>query len=428
MRLNLLFLLSLSLLAQLPPPGTGVERTMSRLAAATPTNPQTTRILFYGQSITKQAWWRDVAADLRGRYPHADLRIENRAIGGYSTPFLIRTMEADILPFHPDLVIFHDYGSAEIYEQIITWIHTHTTAEILLQSDHVTWLPGETDPTGARLKSYQAQEKHSFNFLPALARKYGLGLVDIRGGWHAHLAQSKLTPPALLRDAVHLNKPGEDLYAALTKAYLVAPARPVPNERIKNLTVPFKKNELTLDFTGTRLDLLDVTGAPLDVLVDGQRPAAFYHSRPTNTWDADWPTVRHVGSEKPLQAEEWTLKVTKRTPPGLEFEFELYGSRTGFDGTGSSKLPFVSRSGRVTLNPADYDIERSFGLHKIPMPPDWQIRWSTLPRFIDPVHPQPGLQTILYGLSNTAHRLTLRAPPNQRPTPLKLRIHRPPSE
>ncbi|MCX6606195.1 MAG: hypothetical protein NTV52_21745 [Acidobacteria bacterium] len=237
MPLTLLFLL-----AQILPPGTGVERTMSRLATATPANPQTTRILFYGQSITKQAWWRDVAADLRARYPHADLRIENRAIGGYSTPYLIRTMEADILPFHPDLIIFHDYGSPEVYEQIIAWIHTHTTAEILLQSDHVTWLPGEEDPTGARRKSYDAQEKHSFTFLPALAKKYRLGLVDIRGGWHAHLQQSKLMPSALLRDSVHLNKPGETLYAELTKAYLLAPARPLPNERIKEVTLPVKKN------------------------------------------------------------------------------------------------------------------------------------------------------------------------------------------
>ena len=114
---------------------------MSRLAASSTDRPETVRVLFYGQSITKQNWWRELAADLRARFPAADLRIENRSIGGYSTQFLIRTMEADILPFHPDLIVFHDYGAEDLYEKIIRWIRSHTTAEVLLQSDHVVWQP-----------------------------------------------------------------------------------------------------------------------------------------------------------------------------------------------------------------------------------------------------------------------------------------------
>ena len=81
---------------------------MSRLAASSTDRPETVRVLFFGQSITKQNWWREVAADLRAKFTAADLRIENRSIGGYSTQFLIRTMEADILAFHPDLIVFHD--------------------------------------------------------------------------------------------------------------------------------------------------------------------------------------------------------------------------------------------------------------------------------------------------------------------------------
>jgi len=49
-------------------------------------------------------------------------------------------------------------------------------------------------------------------------------------------------------------------------------------------------------------------GAVCDVEMDGARPMFFYHSRPTNTWDADWPTVMRVGSQKQLQVEEWVLK------------------------------------------------------------------------------------------------------------------------
>ena len=127
---------------------------MSRLTASSTARPETVRVLYYGQSITRQDWWREVAADLRTRFPGTDLRIENRSIGGYSTQFLIRTMEADILPFHPDLIIFHDYGAEALYEKIIRWILSNTTAEELLQSDQVVWQPGEEDPTGSRRKSF----------------------------------------------------------------------------------------------------------------------------------------------------------------------------------------------------------------------------------------------------------------------------------
>ena len=80
----------------------------------------------------------------------------------------------------------------------------------------------------------------------------------------------------------------------------------------------------------------------LDVEMDGGTSEVFYHSRPTNTWDADWPTVMRVGSQKQLQVEEWVRKVTGRNAPGTGFQFDLYGSLTGFDGSGSSTQPFVS--------------------------------------------------------------------------------------
>ncbi|MCX6611562.1 MAG: GDSL-type esterase/lipase family protein [Acidobacteria bacterium] len=406
-------------------PGQDIERSMSQMAASTASNAKTVRVLFYGQSITKQNWWRAVAQDLRARYPHADLRIENRSIGGYSTQYLIRTMEADILPFHPDLILFHDYGSEDVYEKIIRWIRANTTAEILLQSDHVVWLPGEEDPNGSRRKSFDFQERHSFEWLPKLAAKYGLGLVDIRGGWHEHLKQRGISPKELLRDSVHLNAAGEALYAEITKKYLVAPSAGLPGLE-RELRPKWKGGRLDLEFEGTRVDVVGLQGAALDVLIDGQRPGLFYHSRPTNTWDADWPTVMRVGHEKPLQVEEWVLKVVGRNPPGTEFQFEVYGSVTGFDGAGSSKERFVSRSGRVTLDPTDYDVERSYGLHKIAMPGDWQIRWSTLPQFRDPVRPGDRVQTVAYGLKNGPHRLTLIAPQGSKPNIEKIRIYQPP--
>lgn len=414
---------------QMPTPGTGIERTMSRLAASTAEKPETVRVLFYGQSITKQNWWREVASDLRARYPSADLKIENRAIGGYSTQFLIRTMEADILPFHPDLIVFHDYGEEGLYEEIVRWIRSHTTAEILLQNDHVAWLPGEPDTNGSRQKNFDSQEKHSSEWMPSLARKYGLGLVDLRRRWHEHLQAKKLAASALLRDSVHLNEAGERLYAKLTMKYLVAPAGRVANDWVREIVPVWKGGRLDFDFDGNRVEAVGVRGAALDVSIDGKRPGElglFYHSRPTNTWDADWPTVRQVGHNKPLQVEDWVLKVTQRDEPGTTFSYEVYGGVTGFDGAGTSTERFVSRSGRVVLEVRDYDVERSYGLHKIPMPGSWQIRWSSLAQFVDPLLPGEGAQTIVYGLQNGRHHLTLIAPKGVKAGIDKIRIYRPP--
>ena len=64
--------------ANYPPPknvgdpaqlGLGVQRTMALLATSTPQHHNTVRILFYGQSITEQDWWHEVAADLKRRFP-----------------------------------------------------------------------------------------------------------------------------------------------------------------------------------------------------------------------------------------------------------------------------------------------------------------------------------------------------------------------
>ena len=361
-------------------------------------------MLFYGQSITRQDWWREVAADLRTRFPGTDLRIENRSIGGYSTQFPIRSMEADILPFHPDLIIFHDYGAEDLHERIIRWIRSNTTAEVLLQSGHVVWLPG-------------------------LARKYGPGLVNIRGGWREHLQSRQLSPRDLLRDSVHLNREGEALYAAITKRYLVGPAQRMPTNSAKELQPRFRGGKLDLDFDGSRVELVDLKGATVDVWIDGKRaaghPELYYHARSTSTWDADWPTVMRVGHVAPLQTEEWVLKVIERNEAGTEFQFELYGSITGLDGTGSSIEKFVSRSGRVVLEPADYDVLRSYGLHKIAMPGGWQIRRSGLPRFTDPVLPGSSAQTIVYGLKNGPHHLTLPAPKGSQPSVEKIRVYQP---
>src|SRR6058998_2348722 len=82
--------------------GVHVQRTMTLLATSTPEHRNHVRILFYGQSITEQQWSKQVAEDLRKRFPNADLEIENRAIGGFASQLLVRPAEHDLYPFYPD--------------------------------------------------------------------------------------------------------------------------------------------------------------------------------------------------------------------------------------------------------------------------------------------------------------------------------------
>ena len=201
-------------------PGQGIQRTMRLLATSTPTKRNHVRILFYGQSITEQSWSKQVADDIRKRFPNADLEIENRAIGGFASQLLWRTAEYDLYPFNPDLMIFHVYGSHIDYETIIRNTRERTTAEILMQTDHVTaWPPA--NPSEKDDKGLWWTELMNNTYLPDIAKRHGCALVDVRTGWLQHLRENKLEPNALLKDGVHLNDAGCDVMAKLVSDYLV---------------------------------------------------------------------------------------------------------------------------------------------------------------------------------------------------------------
>ena len=198
-----------------------LRRSLTLLSASTPADRKTVRVLFYGQSITQQGWWKEVERYLRSTYSNANLIVENRAIGGHAAQLLVKTAEADLYPFQPDLLIFHVYGSHIEYENIIRRVRERTCADILLQTDHLTTdasLTEETDPAKLTPKQWDPWMNHVF--LPATAAKYGACRADIHELWKAYLATNHLKAADLLRDGVHLNPHGEWLMAELLKAYL----------------------------------------------------------------------------------------------------------------------------------------------------------------------------------------------------------------
>jgi len=405
-----------------------LRRSLTLLQTSTPTDRKTVRVLFYGQSISQQAWWKEVERYLRSTYTNANLLIENRAIGGHASQLLGKTAEADLYPFQPDLLIFHVYGSHLEYEDIIRRVRERTCADILLQTDHITQdrsLTEETDPAKLTPKDWDAWMNHAF--LPTTAAKYGACRADVHELWKQYFRAHHLKAADLLRDGVHLNAHGEWLMAELLEAYL-APLPPkadydaLNEPRVRTVSVPSSgdRNSLRLEFTGTRADLLwksKATGS-VSVLIDGQAPSTipqlYGFTRVSAFPGSDWPLLLRVGAGAPLVAEDWSMKIDQASPDGKLCHFRLLGTVTGDDGEGYSTNRFVSKSGRIVIEPEDWNLPYSVGVFKRPLPENYTATWRAVLRGTDNAGPPdaaPGTEacvTVVQGLSPGPHVLELR--------------------
>ena len=182
-----------------------IQRTLARMAASTPDNPATVRWMFYGQSITAQPWTRLVEQDLARRFPSVNFVFHKPAIGGFTSPALIRTAEHDLYPWYPDLLVFHVYGPVDKYEEIIRNVRARTTAEIVLWTSHLN--AKETLDTNPDVNERIVAIRE-------IAKRHDCMLIDVRKKWIAYLQEHNLEPSALLRDGVHLNDEGVKLLAS----------------------------------------------------------------------------------------------------------------------------------------------------------------------------------------------------------------------
>lgn len=439
--------------------GARIQRTMTLLATSTPKHRHPVRILFYGQSITKQEWWEDVANDLKKRFPYADLTIENRAIGGFAAPLLIRPAEHDLYPFYPDLTIFHVYGGDEDYEAIVANVRRRTTSEIAFHSDHITWLPtGTNADEKEQLKAYQWHDYHSTQWLPKLADKYGCEAIEIREPWKRYLKDNNLLPKDLLSDDIHLNKWGNFLLASLVKPHLRYNPK-FPTNSWKELVrtyavgtdVRWKDGKLVLEFEGNRVDAIAkpipagmLAANPTAgysnqarVLIDGKKPSEFPElyaiTRPSDAVGVGWPAIIQVSWEKPLIVEDWTVRIVEIDDDASKFKFEVFGSKTGFDGRGVNDQKFVSNSGRVVIEPRNWWLKNAREYSGKPTPEGFEIKWQVKPMFVDEyVAPQiddPSREyftTLAQNLSNSKHMLEI-VPDKNGTIPIQaLRVYRPP--
>jgi hypothetical protein len=405
-----------------------LRRSLTLLNESTPENRKTVRVLFYGQSITEQAWWEEVARYLRVTYPNANLIISNLAIGGHASQRLVKTAEADLYPFQPDLLIFHVYGSHIEYENIIRRVRERTCADILMQTDHITRddsLTEETDRQKLTPKQWDPWMNHVF--LPDTATHYGACRADIHKLWKQYLQANHLKAGDLLKDGVHLNAQGEWLMAELLKPYL-APLPPKPGYdsdnagRVRTVAIPAspEDEQVRLEFSGTRVDAIFQPNAKgrAKVLIDGKPPSAipelYGFTRVSAFPNSSWPILLKVDSQTPLIAEEWTIQVTSQSPDGKQCDFALRGSVSGEDGAGSSTNRFASKSGRVVIAPDDWNLAYCVEVFHRQLPASHTLSWRAVLHGADAVEPPgtpPNVEaavTLAQGLPPGNHKLELR--------------------
>ena len=437
-----------------PPPtdaskfGRNYQRTMTLLATSTPERRHKVKILFYGQSIAAGTWWKQVAADLHTRFPHADLEVENRAIGGFSVRKLYRVAEHDVHPYYPDLMIFHAYGSDRVYEDLIAEIRRRTATEIAIWTDHL----------GAREKpgifgSFRDRgwPRYMAGFLRAVASEYDLGFIEIREPWKRYVLENDLDAQALLLDDIHLNDQGGALIARLIERELVyrpdlglGPSSGLVAEYEIGSDVKWTGGRLELAFEGNRVDLIpEAVAGPrgsVEIRIDGKRPSeypgVYAHMRPSQGYPKHGPGILRVGFDEQLLVEDWLVRVTHVDDASGTFRFEVIGSKTGHDGVGVSDEDFRSTSGRVVIRahvrPRGLDVQSDWRMSG-EIPVGYEIRWSTIGLFLDRYTPpvvsdttRDHAATVAQGFPNGNHTLTLSAEGEARPAIRAIRVYRPP--
>lgn len=394
-----------------------ISRTMERMARSTAERPETVRILFYGQSIVQQPWnMRYLLPELKKRYPTVKFEAENRAIGGYQSPTLIKTAESDLYPYYPDLLFFHVYGPTDKYAEIVRRVRERTTADIVLWTSHLDRKEGETPE---KVRTLLDRPDSRSLAIRATAEKYGCMFIDLRAKWCRMLLEKNIPSGDLLSDGIHMKPTTWPIYAKMLCEELLAGGAAKANPAAGEVrTVAAARR---FEFTGNRVVAVanGEAGAEYDVLLDG-RPVAAYPEMWTMTRASigpskrSWnPMIDRVGrGDVALNREKWTLTfLPGGKEDGTAIPFKLAGSVTGEDGVGSSDKRFVSTSGRVVLDPGDWMSTFWWGYHKVKPEAGYPITWESRPLVVSPYRPAAkGERAVLVqNCANGRHVLELRA-------------------
>jgi hypothetical protein len=437
-----------------------IARSLEIIRTSTPADHKILKVLFYGQSITRSGWDKEVIDHWHQKYPNTVFVVQNRALGGFASQLLVRTTEQDVAAFYPDLIVFHDYGDDRAYEQIIRLFRSRTAADIIVQTDHGESLPDPPCREGLSLTLHRQPgctgmlwvrqrnwyDEMSYHKIPAFAKKYGLAAEPQRAWWRDYLIRTQIEPKSLLEDDIHPNEKGKELIAAFFNQYFDNLVDKWNGQTERNVvSIPANAPEHidgqeTVDFEGSRLELISskTLAAWPKVAIDGDSPqdidGCFQVTRASSIETVpDWPALRRITLRHDHVAEDWTAILTQISSDQKSFTFTVSASKTGDEGSGDSSHDFLSKSGMISIEPQDWILQSAFELKHIPLQAPFEVHWSVKnvcdgePEVID-----RGDGTMQYryvlgtGLSNKRHTVTLSSPPNDLADITEFRAYKPP--
>jgi hypothetical protein len=448
--------------------GARIQRTMTLLATSDESRRNPVKMLCYGQSIVAQGYVsRAIETELSRRYPFAKLTVENRAIGGYAAPTLVRTAVHDLYPFYPDLVVFHVYDGHDTgeLERIVSNIRKYTTAEILMWTHHL-------DAYGKDGTDRDKIRDEGSNFRRYLAQKYNCELVELREDWKNYIKIHNIPRRDLLSDDIHLNDKGGALQAQLVMRHFrcntIFPSswmntvrtyearRPI-EERADEITytgAPWRRtgqgvmgekpdSSLRLSFHGNRVDIIPCPAGnkqgTAKILIDGKSPSAFASAyaitRTNKNPISGRPLLNRINVGINPVVEDWTLNVTNISEDGKTFKFSLLGSVSGPDGEGSHEKFFTSNSGRISFDPKEFTFEGAVAWYKKTFPREVKVSFQTCLMGMDTWSPAPSPEkgavnncTLIQVIDNKEHLLEI-IPNGDGSVPVyEIIVHRPPLE
>ena len=436
-----------------------IARTLEIIRTSTPQNHKVLKVLFYGQSITRGGWHNAVVAHWRERYPNTVFVVQNRALGGFASQWLVRTTAQDITAFYPDLIIFHVYGDHRAYEKILRMFRSLTAADVILQTDHGDVLPETPCTEGLSLSLHPKQgcagmlwvhqrlwhDEMSYHKIPAFAKKYGMAVEPQHQWWRDYLLRTHTPADSLLVDDVHPNEKGYALIAEFFNRYfdnLVKQWNGQTEQNVVSIPPDAAKNSdmtETVNFDGNRLELF--SSKPLavrpSVVIDGDSPknmdGCYQVTRSSSVGSPpDWPALRRITLLHDHTAEDWTAIITNITPDQKLFDFSVKASSTGDEGSGNSSRKYISKSGQLSIDGPDWMFGPAYELKHVPLPVPAEVHWSVQyvcggePEVIDQGNGITQYRYVLgTGLSAGRHTVKLSFPDNDLADAVEFRAYKP---
>ena len=444
----------------------GVSRTRLFLEDEGLGSKKTFRILVYGQSITRGLRSDRILDHFSENYPGISFLLDNKSIGGFTAEHLARTFEHDVIPFRPDLVIFHVYGGEYdgSLEEIFLSFKKRSTAEVLVLNHHFGWNKDEQE-----LQRLREREELGSKRLFELCMKYDFALFDIRSFWSDYLeSHPEVTISSLLKDDIHPNSNGNYLHESgiisvfeknRLKENDIEQNPPMISEFIfenghgrmdstfttKSAQVKQHADHITLAmgkldfvFEGNRIELLlpnninESEGAKINLALDDKplenNPGTFYATRPSRTLNYFTPALKHVELIGSQIQDEFELVITKIDHNSKEIKYELYSESNGFEGSGSNKEKFTSISRRISILPDDFYIFESDNFTHKKTAKGYKIKWFVKAyQLNEAVYESNSNKSIdIFELTNERHKLSIELDEGSIPFPIRgVRVYRP---